>query len=379
MEQVEVRLLQPGEYPAAVALSDVTFRDVSQKSMGSAFPAIFSPALSQCFGTFVDGKLAAFMGLVPSVVHVGPSRLMVYSLGSVCTHPNYQGKGYASMLLAQVQNFIRQANAALLLVSGERSLYTRANCFAFGQVSEITLEADSDAITAAETDIVIRKLESRDWLTVHALASGRAVRYEQGVWEMATLVESEAHASCVHLRHKALVAERDGELVAFAILALPERENQPGLAVEWGGDAQGVAAICRFATATSGLARLVAHVPWHETDLIEQLTQGPHQSKQAHNQGTLYVTDVSLLLTQMKAYLAEKDPVLSAQLAVETDEQGAYHLTLGTEKVVLGAEDLISFFFNPTWEATKASDEMGRLRQKLFPLPFPYTAGLNYV
>ena len=49
----------------------------------------------------------------------------VGSLGSVCTHPDYRGRGLAGSLLAHVENELRAQGVDLLYVSGGRSLYLR--------------------------------------------------------------------------------------------------------------------------------------------------------------------------------------------------------------------------------------------------------------
>ncbi|GFZ78819.1 hypothetical protein GCM10008018_25450 [Paenibacillus marchantiophytorum] len=60
----EIRLLQGNEWEKAIRLSDMTFREIEQGSMGSAFPQVFSPSLHQSYGMFVEKELVAFMGLV---------------------------------------------------------------------------------------------------------------------------------------------------------------------------------------------------------------------------------------------------------------------------------------------------------------------------
>jgi GNAT superfamily N-acetyltransferase len=80
------------------------------------------------------------MGLVPGLIRVGLACLRLYSFGSVCSHPDHRGKGYAGLLLEQALNHIDRADASLLLVSEDRSLYRRAGCLPFGSVKryEIT-------------------------------------------------------------------------------------------------------------------------------------------------------------------------------------------------------------------------------------------------
>src|SRR4051812_3407039 len=113
----EIRFANNEELKQAAALADSVFRDSEQTSMGVAFPQIFSAGLNQSMAAFEAGKLVAFMGLVPNIINVGHSQLQIHCLGSVCTDPEYRGKGHASLILEQIYAFIKQSGSCMLLVS----------------------------------------------------------------------------------------------------------------------------------------------------------------------------------------------------------------------------------------------------------------------
>src|SRR4051812_20787883 len=90
---IEIRFATNEELKQAADLSDSVFRDAEQPSMGIAFPQIFTSCQNQSIAAFEDGKLVAFMGLVPNIIKIGQAQLFIHSLGSVCTHPEYRKKG----------------------------------------------------------------------------------------------------------------------------------------------------------------------------------------------------------------------------------------------------------------------------------------------
>ncbi len=122
----QYRLLRNNEYDKAITLADQVFRDAEHSSMGNAFPYVFSPELGQSFGVFINGELVSFIGLVPSVLHIGGADISAYSIGAVCTHSDYRKKGYASQLLHKVFEHINKAEASILFVSGTLPLYIKA-------------------------------------------------------------------------------------------------------------------------------------------------------------------------------------------------------------------------------------------------------------
>jgi GNAT superfamily N-acetyltransferase len=304
---LEIRPVELEEWPQAKALADQTFRDSEQKSMADGFPHVFSDTLTgQSYAAFEDGKMVTFLGLVPSVIRVGKARLSVYSLGSVCTHSDYRGRGYASKVLEKVLSHVDQAGASLLLVSGTRSLYTKANCHLFGDVFRFILKPDSAESLLEQhykDDMVVRELEPTDWLKLAEAAARRTAHYEQSVWDLAMLYKAEAYASCIKLHHQLLVAERNGDMEGFVVVGVPGRERQKHqpTAFEWAGTPDAVVSLLASAVKRYHLERLEVPVSWHEQTLIKYLE--PFGVKRERNLGTVNIIHPERLFAQLRPYL----------------------------------------------------------------------------
>ncbi|WJH35903.1 GNAT family N-acetyltransferase [Paenibacillus sp. CC-CFT747] len=382
----DFRLVKPEEFQEAVRLSDATFRDEEQKSMGEGFPNVFSPSLQQSFGAFADGKLVAFMGLVPAVLRVGAARLDVFQLGSVCTDPAYRGQGLASGVLQAVIGHAGRSGASLLLVSGGRSLYTNAACCGYGSVTRYTLTPASlkaaEAAARAAEGTVFRELEPTDLLALHALAEARPVRYDQSAADLAQLLQAEAYGSCVKLRHRVLVAERDGRLTAFAVIGVPYREGlkNPPRVIEWAGDAQAAAALFAHAAGTFGLERLVVPVPWHERGLAAAVAPLAENEESEPSYHTLKILSAKRLFSQLAPFFEERSAGTEAGPPAARDlEDGRFELRLGGgEARTLAPEELISLLFDPEPKPGAAA-EIREAYPALLPVPLPYNQGLNYV
>lgn len=369
------------ELNEAAKLADRVFRDHEQVSMGQAFPLVFSPALGQSFGAFEDGKLVAFIGLVPWLVNAGGARLKVYALGAVCTDPDYRGKGYAGTILDMVKEHIRKAGASLLLVSGDRGLYTRNHCYHYGSFNRYTfLPENGEAIAAQNTAYSVREFASSDWYTLHELAESRPVRYEQGLSELAQLIHSQAVASIYKQEHRTLIAEKDGKPVAFAVLSIPVRyqTSAASQAAEWAGDASAVAAIFADAMKRYSLEKLDITVPWQEAQLQQALLDTPFQA--GRNNGTVFISDPQLLLEQLTPYWNGAIDTQRGELRVTTGENGQFTLHLGPDAIVLTPQELVSVMFDVEPKlAEQPTAEIQERLAALFPIPFPYANGLNFV
>lgn len=437
---IELRLVRPEERAEAAELADMVFQRQGQPSMGDAFPMIFSSALGQSFGAFDQGKLVSFIGLVPAGLRTGASALNVYSMGCVCTHPEHQGKGYASQLLNQVLAHADRSGASLLLVSGGRSLYERAHCYPFGAVEHFTLHAHQVPARLAPTDgqtwtgsdvspdgrtpshvrvpldgptstgsqatsdrhtlsadratldegtspnrsalpdgLIIRKNKASDWFSLQRLASERICRYEQSIWDLALLIEAEALASCYHMQHEVYVAERSGRMLAFAVVAVPgENSRQQAMVLEWAGQADAMYALLCGVIRELALPELTITVSWHEKDLRKQLIEAGLNGKPDRNGGTAKIVNGPRLLEQLHPYLVEKNAELQSRLNIEWRADGGCRVSIDEQFVELDPKEFASLLFDPD-PAITMETELKQALSGLFPIPLPYTRGLNYV
>lgn len=377
---LEYRRLSHEEYEDAAELSDDTFRDTEQKSMRSAFPNVFSSALAQGFGAFDNKKLVSFMGLVPWTLSIGSARVQGYSLGSVCTDAEYRGQGIASTLLSDVKRHVQKTGASMLFVSGDRSLYRRADCFPFGDMYFYNVTADASVLHRDGADLphAIRGLAASDWTQLHRLHQNHPITFLQGVWELSTLIEAEPLASCLHMRHRVLVAEQDGCLLAFAVLAVPYRnqDDKSPIVIEYAGPPDVLLSLFRESLVLLELPSVTVPVNAFDTAMRETLTS-LHETS-GKNQGTVCVVNPNKLLVDLSPYLEEKNAEVAPSLRASIKGNGSITLSIGSQHVDMVPEEFVEFIFNSSPKQTW-SDELEHLRTTLFPVPIPYTAGLNYV
>ncbi|MBD8498620.1 GNAT family N-acetyltransferase [Paenibacillus arenosi] len=378
-----IRILNEEEMQAAILLANRIFRDAEQVPMQSGFPYLYSTTYGHSFGTFEGDRLLGFNGLLPAVLRVGPAAINVFSLGSVCIDPEARGRGYASSMLDNVKDHVKNAGASLLLVTGTRSLYTRAACHLFGAVTRVLLDqscAHSILASKESQQYHLRAMKPYEWLQLHKVARSRDVHYEQSVWDFAGLTKAEAYASCVKLKHQVLVAERNGKVTAFAVVAVPKgtlQSRRPPFAIEWAGDASAVASLFAFATINSDIATLEVPVNWHEHELLEVLHRVPSTSEQ--NLGTVYIANIEQFVEEIRPYWMQHDASVGAQLTIHLVTDDEYELSLPQLPTLrLRGQQLTSLLFTPAAQI-KLTEEWAAALHKLLPIPLPSTSGLNYI
>jgi GNAT superfamily N-acetyltransferase len=380
---ITIRFIEDNDLKDAINHADVTFRKDGQKSMVQSFPKIFSPALGQSMGLFVDGELASFHGLVPSIVWTGGARIGAYSLGAVYTRPEYRGQGYATQLLQAVKAHAANAGASLLFVSGARTLYTREGCGKFGASAKFAIDPGNEeslrgAGTGKASDLSIREWQPADLLELQRLAQLRPVRFEQSVWDLADLFYSGAWASLTNQRHVVLVAERAGRLAAWCTFGIPgeiEPRNVP-MAVEWAGETGDVLALMLHARKAYRLQRLLVNVPWHEAELGELLS--PLESKPEKNTGTVCIVEAERLANDLHPFFRQRDAELSEGVAIRTTADQRHEVEIGGKTSrPLTPHELVTLMFDPE-PAVELDPEFAELAARLLPIPLPYAKALNF-
>ncbi|QJD87294.1 GNAT family N-acetyltransferase [Cohnella herbarum] len=376
----EIRFVEEKEIGSAAALADLVFRDEEQTSMGVAFPFIFSGNFGSSVGAFEDGKLAAFMGLVPSELQIGKAVLPLFSMGAVCTHPDYRGRGYAGDMLKLAFEHIAASGASLLYVSGDRSLYRRHGCHRFGSVRNYSIKPGQFMETEQAGSASYRKFRESDRFRLQALADDAFARYRRGLYETALLIRSESLASISKLRNETYVAESEGSIAAYAVVAMPaEHPTQSSpFVVEWGGDAVKAAQLLSFIQESRGLSELRVAVPFHDSDMQEALQRVPYT--EGTNTGTVKIIDPKRLLTQLAPYLKEKNNEVAPRITLDNvkGEEGAAELRIDDNSIRLTSEELVSVLFDLDPDVA-AIAQYREMLGKLFPIPLPYAAGLNFV
>lgn len=354
---MQLRLIKPTELDQAALLADSIFREPGATSMQELFPLIFRPGLSHSYAAVAeDGKVAAFMGLVPSTLKTGDALLNVFSIGAVCTDPAFRGQGLAGQLLEKCQSHAAEAGASLIFVSGDRSLYTRAGCVPFGGTQFAELNASSAQVLAAAAgeEWTLRPMQPGDFFAVYRLLNECEAGHVYSPGELALLLGTEAYAGAMGLAQRTLVAVRDGSIEGFAAVAVPAADvpsPSSAPAVEWAGQPSAVAALLAKAALCGGVGALQVPVPWQERSLLALLRDAGASLSAGANSGTVCIADREALLRQTEG--CRKGLDLSS---VQDDKE------------------LISLLFDPA-SPLRASDSS----EASDAIPLPYMSGLRFI
>ncbi|OPA74272.1 hypothetical protein BVG16_24405 [Paenibacillus selenitireducens] len=377
----EIRFVDREHIEEAAVLADSIFRKEGQPSMAEEFPAIFSGHYECSVGYYAEGKLVSFIGVVPSLIQVGSATLPLFSIGSVCTHPDHQGKGYAGALLQRVFEHIEASGGSLLYVSGDRSLYIRNGCAHFGSFRSYAFTPEvMQSLTCEDARITIREAAESDRFRLQAWSDSNEVRYQRSLYETSVLVRASALASLSLLEQKVYIVESERQPVAYFILGVPSElgSKENPFVIEYGGTVNAMVQGLAIAFHRHKLSTLRMHVSWHETDLFEVLREVP--STESQNEGTIKIVNPARLWEQLTPYLLAKDDAAARQVHIRNvdGQAGAADVLMNGKLLRLDSQALISLLFNAEPKLSEEILEHSEYRA-LFPIPLPYAGGLHFI
>lgn len=384
---VVVRYLKDEELGAAVRLADQIFRAGQRKSMGLSLPKVFSRSLKQGLGCFVGDRLVSFAGMVPSVVRVKSSKLSVYSYGAVCTASAYRGQGYATKVLEYAKQSAQKSKTSLLFVSGELPIYIEAGLRTFGEWNHCTFFSGPTLNRAATPcqEIGFREMQGADWLHVYRIAGSRAVAFEQSIWDLADLIEAGSLAAIRDWEQVTILVLEGTQVIGFIVLAYNNKakeSNRIGQVIEWGGAIQAVAYTINQLLSFYQLSEINWYISNEDKALVDQSRLENTSCQKVRNQGTIWISDAAQLFAELVPYWLEHGKHVEEIPCIHTldEETEEVVISIGTNvSDPIAMVDLSVYVFGQAGFNNYANEDFRNEAQPFFPVPLPYTKGLNFV
>lgn len=371
---MEFRLIKETELTEATLLAEEIFCESGERYMEYSFPAIFSPGVSQSYAAFNDqGKLVSFIGMVPLIIRSGNALLYAYSIGSVCTDPAYRGQGLAGQLFTLCQQHAKEAGASLMFISGDRSLYTRAGCAAFGKSSKYMIDSHvAERLTIQPSPWTFSEMESKDMFAVHDLMKHKSAAIQWSITDLGQFIGASPMANIHHMdQHIHVARTEEQEIVAVAIFAVPRvhSSEKAGMLIEYAGNHAAVIELLSHSIRQFELHSLSVTLPWQDVELSQRLRAADASVERQDNAGTVLVVNGNALITQT-GY--EESIANNKTISVLPDGSYELHTPHGSS-VIGGNPELCSLLFDPESTVEQSTDD------KLQTLALPYMYGLYFI
>jgi GNAT superfamily N-acetyltransferase len=371
------------EIPDVVELANRVFRPDGEASMGEEYPLLYAPENAGNLRLFLEEERpVSLVGMVERPVSLLGTRHMCCEIGSVCTHPDYRGRGLATRLLENARRRALGHGCDLFLISGGRGLYRRQGYVDAGQYVHITVTAGS--LSASQT-VDIRPSGTGDLGSLVDLHSAEPVRFVRPPEDFRALLDG----GCT-LNGQAdtwLVETSTNRPAAYVLCRSPGSR----------GVKEGELWIDELAGSRLAVARALpallneyeaneAHIEGLAADLelIEVARARDWQVESRGFHGTVGIIDPRRFWNGIQPLIGERLGKRARDLHLSADD-GRVNLSFGNERIVLPEmADFTRLVFLPSeqrdpLQVDLTDDARPRgILDRLFPLPL-VSYGLNYV
>ncbi len=382
-----IRAAAAADLPGVIKLANAIFIPEGSNSarMEEKFPLFFSEKNLARLLIATDGdKIISHVGLYPSKIIVEGATLTVGSIGSVCTHPEYRGKGIASRILDVVEENARRDGLDLLLVSGERSLYLRRQCVQVGNMIECRVARAQPDQASSVTGVHLVEYDPGWFQTMVSLYAREPVRFYRTRDEFGPLLDAGLRPF-YNWTIKAYMVEDRQSPSAYFIMSIG---NEWADIAEYAGDRGLLRSAFQQALAKESLSQI--RMMLSPGDALIGLLQGPGSTQKPSSQlGTVKILNAMSLLESLRPYFLQHVPAAIMDGLDWVEENGQIALIAAGERLVFEDPTVLThliFGFEESAPCPAAiTDFLSRhpavdqFVSSVFPVPLPWAGNLNFI
>jgi GNAT superfamily N-acetyltransferase len=406
---------KPEEFDEVTELVNLVFHGgrPDPPTMKDNFPMLFSDwNLNNLRIIVEDDKVVSHIGVSQREISVHGCRTRVGSIGSVCTHPDYRGRGFATMLLEDTIKMLDADGATVMIISGGRGLYQRAGCRGVGKRYNFNINrSDWDKFPSTNNplppfgrgmDIEIVSYQEAEHLKQFAEIQQReAIRFLRPVDDFKAMLDVIVMRRELGQRNDVLAIQREGTCFAYMVMSIDKKRDSEELICrigEYGGSRLAIISAIKILFGKISSSFLfdfnelsVGALP-QDTEflyILEALGLQPSVNALA---GTMRIINFEKLMEHFTPYIQQRLGRKTAEalqfkcakpsresgtsdgkhLFQIEDEQFIIENEADLVRLILGAPDNAELKIMPT------EGKLAEVLREILPLPFVWP-GLNFV
>jgi len=345
-------------------------------SIDEAFPHFLSEFNIENLRVMVsDGKVVSHVGVWEGWLNLYGSWIKVGLVGAVCTHPDYRNRGYASALIRDAFKKMTGDGVDLVMVSGKRTLYSRAGCVEAGRLYEFKIQPN--ALTLFE-DVKIEPYSEERVSDFIAIYQREPVRFKRTLDEFKVLIRRRIRGEAIKLKHFIAYSNKDRPLAYVSLLSF---EGEWSL-VEYAGSRRAALHTINKVSKKLGIDRLELNVPYGDWEMLNLLEGAGFKPKTSIAPASLAILNPMKFAKKILLYVEERAGKIDFR--VESRPEGVMiQLSDNCLKLEDPREFTMLIFGKP--ETIKNPDtpdfdfnKIPKPFRAVFPMPTP-VYGLNYI
>ena len=381
----------PEEFDEVTELVNLVFHGgrPDPPTMKDQFPMLFSDwNLNNLRIIVEDDKVVSHIGVSQHAISVYGCRTKVGSIGSVCTHPDYRKRGFATMLLKDTIKMLYANGATVMIISGGRGLYQRAGCRGAGKRYNFNINrSDLDRFPSVPGDIEIASYQESEHLKEFAEIQQReAIRFLRPVDDFKAMLDVTIMRRKLERSDDALAVQRDGNCFAYLVMNISKKRDSEELVCriyEYAGSRLAIMSAIKMLFEKHDFNELSVGALPQDTEFLYMLEALGLQPSVGTLAGTMRIINFERLMEHFTPYIQQRLGRKTAEsLQFKTDD-GKHLFQIADERFIIDSEaDLVQLVLGTPDDAelkiVPGEGKLAEVLREVLPLPFVWP-GLNYV
>lgn len=356
-----------------IKLVNLVFRPES-RSMQREYESLFKEGnLENLRIILEEGKPVSHIGTLEKDIVIYNCKSRVGLVGAVCTHPDYRGRGYATLLLNDCIRRFEEHCCDFMLVSGARRLYDSADCLFVGEVFRLEIMRRDLWRFERREDIAIEDFQEEHLEDMMRAYEGKKVRFvrERKDWEIALRCGQVMNAPCDFL-----IIKEKGNFKGYLIVHFSEGR---GAVREYGGDKEALINAIPVIFEKYYLTSFIFPIPKEDRELAQQIQNKGVYSSIVPIAGRVRILNFTRLMERLRPYFRERLGDMEEQLRFEEKDE-SYRISLGEEEIWIKGRRAMTWTIlsRPGGYETPTEGRLAEALGKIFPFPFVWY-GINYI
>jgi len=373
------------EFDQVLKLVNYVFRQSNNRgpnNMGKRYPLLFNDDnLENMRIILEDNKPVSHIGISETEIAVYGCRTKIGSIGSVCTHPEYRKRGFATLLLENAMKKIDDDGADIMLVSGGHSLYKKAGCIEAGRVHKFRISRNDLKKFYAQTMRVFPYKE-KNLENIVGVYQKEAVRFSRPLEDFKRILTT---GVAMDRKAEILTIHKAGEFLGYLAVQSPEeKEGKEGVSnvAEYSGIRKAILDAVKPIFNRYDIQGLSFNIPFHDTEFIHALKEKDFKSKIENIPGTIKIINFPRLMDRFRPYIEERLGKKTSDLIRFNQKRDRFTIGFDGEEFNTDARGLVQIVFGTSGEEEKKimpkKGKITKILADIFPLPFIWS-GLNYI
>lgn len=374
------------ELPEIVRLVNCIFNiDRYGASVDRICPLVFCEKNLENLRVIVcDGKIVSHLGIWEGWLYFYGLKLKIALIGSVCTHPDYRGRGYASMLVNDAFEKFRRDEIDLVMVSGARTLYSRFGCVEAGILYDYHISVNEAKLLAGcSAELKVEKYEIDRILDLIEVHQREPIRFRRSREEFKILADRVFTIGVTARGYASIfLSYRMSKPVSYMAL-LRLADDNSATVVEYAGSRNAILKTLYSVLKAFGGGQIKLQVPYGDWDLITLLGKHGLKPKQSYAPASFAIPNPIRFMEKIKPYVEERIGVEAGFKAVS--HNGCIEIFASNESMNVknpGALSAIVFgrpsIIRNLRDGVGAEIKVPETFKNVFPLP-SISYGLNYI